>query len=150
MHISPKQFWIVFLLFLLMPFSIHWRLIAFGKKTTGVAIEQVTEHTPHVENIFSGSVFTLIQFSAGDSLYSFHAPENVKYEPGEKIPILYNANNPEQYIMYNFAGLVLSPKMYLPFILLLIWIAFYRTMKDTEQMNKRTPSTKKKNYISNR
>ena len=149
MHISPKKFWIVFVLFLLMPFSIHWKLIAFGKKTTGVAVLQVTEDTPLVENIFSGSTFTLVEFNVGDSSYSFHTPEDVKYEPGEKIPILYNTHNPEQYIMFNFAGLVLSPKMYLPAILLLIWIAFYRTVKDMEG-KKKLNIMKKKNYLSNR
>lgn len=138
MYIRKRYFWIITILFLLLPLSSSWKLLLFGESATGEVIEQLTVQSENVHNIHNGSTYCLIQFMANGNTYTFTAPENVKYEVGRKVKVYYNRNKPDKHIMFNFAGLILSPRMYLPASLLLIWIAFYLTMNQQYQLKSKT------------
>lgn len=137
MYISQKYFWGIFLLFMLIPFSTQWRLFVFGTKTTGTVIEQLTQNSPNIHNVLQGSTFCQIEYTANNKNYRFNAPEDVKYDIGETVTIIYDPENPEKHLLFSFAGLVFSPRMTIPSALLLIWIAFYLTMRQQYKLKEK-------------
>jgi hypothetical protein len=129
MYVSKKQFYIITVLFLLVPFSVHWRLFVFGQKTTAVVLRHIAPHSSFAYNSESTSKYAVIGFQADNEYIEFKGPEDLKYPIGKKITVVYNSKKPSQFVMLNFAGIVLSNKMIIPGVLLLAWFAFYITIR---------------------
>ena len=130
MHISKKQFYIITFLFLLLPLSVQWKLLLFGTKTTGVVVRHAQTFQG---NAGSANIFSIIQFQTSNGKIEFSGPEDLNYQIGKEVKILYNKNKPSQYVMLTFGGLFLSNKIIIPGIFLIIWFAFYLTIKQMRQ-----------------
>ncbi len=126
MRISRKKFILITLMFLLLPISANYRLLLFGIKTTGIVTKQ--EHD--ITN--SRTKYSVIHFNADSCSIDFIGPEDVVYPVGKEVTIYYNRKNPQKFIMFNFAGLVLNNKMIVPGVFLLMWFAFYLTIRNTQ------------------
>jgi hypothetical protein len=63
-------------------------------------------------------------------------PENVFYEIGEKVRVIYDKRNPNRCMILSFAYLYSSPNALIPGFLLLIWIAFYTSFTKPETRHK--------------
>jgi hypothetical protein len=138
MYISKKQFYIITFLFILLPFSVQWRLFVFGKKTKGVVLYHTTTNQ-HPQNMdpFTNSRYAIIGFTANKEQIKFKGPEDLMYPIGKEVTILYLPEKPKRFILLTFAGLILSNRMIIPGILLLCWFAFYLTTKQLfNQRNK--------------
>ncbi|QQS50355.1 MAG: hypothetical protein IPM71_12300 [Bacteroidota bacterium] len=124
MRITKLQFWIITLLFLLLPFSVHWKLIVFGEVTRGEVAGYLQGNVflkrPQQEADFAA----VVCFNAQNQNIEFEAPENIHYALGEKLKVLYNPSDPEQHVLFNFAGLFLSNRMIIPGVMLIMWLAF--------------------------
>ena len=121
MHISKKQFYVITILFLLVPFSAHWKLFIFGEKTEGIVIE-------HIKTYSAGSQYTdfsIIQYQAGNKYYEVTGPENMEYPIGKHITVFCNKQKPEKFILLTFASIYFSDKIIIPGVLFIMWIAFY-------------------------
>lgn len=136
--ISRLQFWIVALLILLLPLSSKYKLIIWGKKTTGKVV--------HHHKVGSGlrlggnDTFSVIQFKADSVTVRMYGPENTIYELGESITVFYNKNNPEDCLILTFAYIYTGRSAIIPFVLLLLWIAFYMAFKDKQGVKPTSPN----------
>ena len=135
--ISRIQFWVVAFLLLLLPIASKYKLLVFGGKAEGVVVAQ--------EKIASGfsrlsgyDTFAVIEFTTNSKTVRMYGPENFTYDLGEKLTVYYNKNNPKKCMVLNFAYLYTSSGAIIPFVLLLIWIAFYLAFKDKEKPLKTT------------
>ena len=134
MRISKKQFYIITVLFLLLPFSLQWKLFLFGTKTTWIVVRHTHPYSTFAANTESRSTYSIIQFEANNKQIEFRGLEDLKYPIGKKVNIIYNTRKPSQFVMLNFAGLFLSNKMIIPVVFLIIWFAFYLTIRQTQQL----------------
>ena len=134
MRISKKQFYIITFLFLLLPFSVQWKLLLFGTKTTGVVIKHIYPYSAYAANNESTYTYSIIRFEANNKKIEFSGPEDLKYPIGKEVKIIYNSKKPSQFVMFNFAGLFLSNKIIIPGVLLIIWFAFYLTIRQIQQL----------------
>jgi len=139
MKISKFQFYLITILFLLLPFSVQWRLLLFGIKTTGTVIGYDKGSALRSNLSESPGKYSIIRFEAAGRYYDFAAPEHIVYPIGKKITILYNRKKPKQFLMLNFTGLVLSNKMIIPFVAMILWFAFYLSVNQP-QLKKRQKS----------
>lgn len=126
MRITRKKFLLITLMFLLLPISANYRLIFFGSKTTGIVVEQ-----KHALNN-TKNTYSIIHFVADGRTIDFIGPEDVEYPVGKEVTIYFNPRNPQKFIMFNFAGLVLNNKMIIPGVLLIMWFAFYLAVRDSQ------------------
>lgn len=129
MQISRKQFILITILFLLLPVSANYRLIFFGEKTTGIVTELKQDRgNPEI-------YYSIIHFEADGQYIDFIGPENLKYPPGKEITIYYKPGKPQKFIMFNIAGLLLNNKMITPGVLLIVWFAFYFSIRESQIRN---------------
>ncbi|MCG8696429.1 MAG: hypothetical protein MI922_00125 [Bacteroidales bacterium] len=131
MKISKAQFIVITALFILLPFSVHWKLLVFGEKTTATVIGQKQVVTNDSTSILGTSGYSILRFEAEGEKIEFPGPSDLIYDPGTEITVFYKKGDPHKHIMYNFAGLFLNLKTVIPFVLLLLWFAFYFSMKKT-------------------
>lgn len=129
MYISKTQFYIITFLFFLLPFSMHWRLFLFGKRTTGIVIK------PNITDVLTLKTdrHSIICFETPDRHIYIYGPEDVIYPVGKEIKIIYRENKPEDYVMLNAAGLLLTNKTVIPFVLLIFWVSFYVSYRQTHK-----------------
>lgn len=133
--ISRLQFWAVTLLILLLPLSSKYKLIIWGERTIG----RVIEHKKVVGGRLSGhDTYSVIQFKTDSVTVRMYGPENTVYKLGEPITVFYNRDNPEDCLILTFAYIYTGRSAIIPFVLLLVWIAFYTAFND-KQIAKPTP-----------
>ena len=112
-------------LILLLPLGRHWRLLTFGERTTGTAME----YTRHKKlNLYGEALLieaTEVHFMAGDSLVKTLGPVDYAIEPGTRVRVYYNPKDPSDNMLFSFACLYLSNYSILPLILIIVWYAFY-------------------------
>ena len=125
--ISRLQFWLVTLLILLLPLSSRYKLILRGEKTVGI----VVDHQKVGSSRLSGSdTFSVIQFQTDSVTVRMYGPENTMYELGDSITVYYDKKRPENCMILTFGYIYTGRSAIIPFVLLLIWIAFYLAFKD--------------------
>jgi hypothetical protein len=132
MKISKRQFILITSLFLLLPLSVHWQLLVFGKYTHGVVLGQRIRRGNGVSMISMNSSYNIIGFEANGYYVKFLGAENVSYPVGKKVLICYRKRNPEDFLLVNFSGLFFSNKMIIPFVVFIFWIAFYLTIRQNK------------------
>lgn len=131
MRITKLQFRIITLLFLLLPFSVHWRLIVFGEVTQGEVVGYIQGNS-FIQRLQEEADFTaVVCFNAQDQNIEFEAPENIDYALGEKVKVLYNPSEPGKYVLFSFAGLFLSNRMIIPGVMLILWLALALSLSQT-------------------
>lgn len=131
MKISKAQFIVITALFILLPFTVHWKLLIFGEKTVATVVGHKQISTNDSTSILGSSQYSIIRFEAEGEEIEFSGPSDLVYEPGTEITVYYKKGNPQKHIMFNFAGLFLDLKTVIPFVLLILWFAFYFSMRKT-------------------
>jgi hypothetical protein len=134
MKITRTQFILITLLFLLLPFSVQWKLLLFGGRTQATVIQENILSLPNAP-VEDQDVYTKIRFEANGRYFDIAGPENVKYPVGKQLTIFYNKKNPEKYVIASFSGIFLNNKTLIPLTLLLFWFAFYATVNQKNRKN---------------
>lgn len=130
MHISKTQFYLITALFLMLPFSVNYRLLLFGSQTIGTVKGHRTEVSENI-GLSTAAIQSTITFRANTKDISFSTPENINYPIGKEVKIFYRKKKPEKFIMFTFSGLVFNNKMIVPGVLFIMWFAFYFTVRET-------------------
>ncbi len=123
--IPKKWFILLTCLFVLMPFSVQWRYFFFGQKTKASVVDYIEDSNGGVTT----TLYTILGYYADSIYYETHSNEYIRFEKDRNINIIYNKQKPEKCIILTPSGLLLSYKMVLPFMILLLWFAFYFSFK---------------------
>lgn len=108
----------------------------FGQKTAGTVVGY-KNHLGQISTSNSRSFnHALVRFTTQDTVIEFTTVEDVVYPVGKKFPVFYFKKNPEKYILANFAGLAMSPKMIIPWVILIFWFGFYLSFNTRPQKKK--------------
>jgi hypothetical protein len=129
MQISGKQFIIITLLFFLLPFSSNWRLFFFGGQAIGI-VEKHKITSPMFNN---SERYSIIRYHAEGEDYLIYGPEDVIYPIGKEIKIFFRKSNPSEFVMLTMAGLLLTDKTSLFLVLIILWLAFYLSIRDAQK-----------------
>lgn len=124
-HVSPKMFWFITLMILLLPVTMQYRLLLFGVYTKGqvVGVEHVS--TLGIVNI-GPDKYSIIRFSTPDgTVVQFYGPENFEYPVGRELKVVYNPKNPKECSVFSIGAIYAGRKAIVPGILFLLWMAFY-------------------------
>jgi len=115
------------LFILLLPLSKEYRLLIFGQRTYGEIAGYHAADSAY--NVYSKNVlyYTLINFNTENESYIVPAPRYMLFEEGSVVKIIYDKNNPDNYIIASFEFLYTSPIAIIAGVILLVWIAFYST-----------------------
>ncbi len=70
-----------------------------------------------------------MQFRTTNEVVAFYGPQNVEYETGDKIDILYDKDDPGDYLILNSWGVYLNNSAIISAFLLILWIGIYRGLK---------------------
>jgi hypothetical protein len=132
MRISKLQFFLVLIMILILPLSSSWKLICFGEKTTGRVVGYSPNFGPNYPSN-GGSKQSIIRISTTSGFVDIYGPDDILYPINKKITLFYNPENPKKNLLLNFVGLFLSQKMIVPGVLLLLWVAFYLTVTQSNQ-----------------
>ncbi|MCB8964696.1 MAG: DUF3592 domain-containing protein [Bacteroidales bacterium] len=131
-EISRLQFWVVTVLILLLPLSSKYKLIVMGEKTTGrvighqkVSSGRLSEH----------DTYSVIQFQAGTATVRMYGPENTIYELGDTVTVYYSNENPRNCMIPSLPFIYTGRSAIIPFIMLLVWVAFYNAFKYIKSAN---------------
>jgi len=125
--ISKLQFWAVTLLILLFPLSSKYKLIIWGEKTVGTVVDHKKVGFGRLSEY---DTYSVIQFNADSKTLRMYGPENTIYELGDSITVTTNKNNPQNCMIFSFTYIYTGRSAIIPFVLLLVWIAFYNAFKD--------------------
>lgn len=136
--ISRLQFWAVALLILLLPLSSKYKLIIWGEKTIGNVVDHKKVNSGRLSEY---DTYSVIQFKADSVLVRMYGPENTIYEIGDSIAVFYKKDNPRNCMILAFAHIYTGQSAIIPFVLLLVWIAFYTAFKEKNEVK----STSSKN-----
>lgn len=123
--ISKILFWTVLVLIILLPLGRHWRLLSFGERTTGTAMEYTRFKKLNMYGEAQLIEATEVHFTVGDSLVKTRGPVDYAIEPGTSIRVYYNPNDPSDNLLFSFAAIYMSNYSILPLVLIIVWYAFY-------------------------
>lgn len=132
MQISGKQFITITLLFFLLPFSSNWKLFFFGEETKGI-VEKHKITSPMFNN---SERYSIIRYHAEGEDYLIYGPEDVIYPIGKEIKIFYRKSKPTEFVMLTLAGLLLTDKTSLFLVLIVLWFAFYLSIRDAQKIQR--------------
>jgi hypothetical protein len=123
--ISKWAFYAICLLIILLPVSLHWRLLVNGERAEG----RVTRYVSRAREIGKDRVVfdrvSEIRFSVHGQEYSTYGPKNLEYKTGRVYRVAYDPADPEVNQVVSFSGFYLCDYSVLPLILLILWAAFY-------------------------
>ncbi len=133
LKVSKTRFYFILVLILLLPVSKKYRLLLFGTRTEGVVVDYAELiHLP--VNYIDWHNCAIIRFDANNKTYYMRGPEDVMYEAGRKMKVIYDNKNPSKSMIPAFAYFYSMPNALIPGILLLLWIAFYTSFAPTKSM----------------
>ena len=134
-HLTSKTFFIVLIMILLLPISKEWKLLIFGNKVDTKVINHRTFSAKN-RNSFPYDC-SILEYTKNYETLNFIGPSGIVYPEGKEITVFYSKKNPEDYLVFNLAGLYLDKSRFLPYVLLLIWIAFYFSFKPAKKRRPR-------------
>ena len=124
LKVSKARFYFILILILLLPVSKKYKLLLFGERTEGVVVDYAEMiHLP--VNYIDWHNCAIIRFDANKETHYMRGPEDVMYEPGRKMKVIYDRKNPSKSLIPTFTYFYSIPNALIPGILLLLWIAFY-------------------------
>lgn len=127
--ISRAQFWAVTVLLLLLPIASKYKLLILGERTEGVVVAH-EKVSPALPGLDGHDTFAVIEFRAGSKVIKMYGPENFAYSLGDRLTVYYNREHPKECMVLNLAALYASSHAIIPWVLLLLWIAFYSAFRD--------------------
>ena len=130
----PKPvFWFILVLILLLPFTRNWKLLVFGDYTRG-KVKEVKTTIDMIDKTFGGETsVSVIDYAVKGELYEVNGPIDLKLPEGKKLPIVYNKENPNEYLIINIRTIYLGKMVILPFVLFVIWISFYLSIRESNR-----------------
>ncbi|RKD94590.1 DUF3592 domain-containing protein [Marinifilum flexuosum] len=120
MKITGFRFFIITALILLIPIYSNWRLLLNGDKTEGIVIKTSKDNMGQLYSIYS-----IIQYEVKGKNYQLKGLENVEYPLGKNFTILFDPNNPNDAILYNFKGIYFNRSTSVAIVMFVLWVAFY-------------------------
>lgn len=124
-RVSAKLFWFITIMILLLPITTQYRLLIFGKYTTGEVIGQEHVGTFGV-SAFGPDKYPVIRFTANHStVVQFYGPENFEYPIGTHLNVVYDPLRPTDCMVVSIGAIYTGRKAIIPGILFLLWMAFY-------------------------
>jgi hypothetical protein len=145
--ISKWAFYLIFLLIILLPVSLQWKLLVNGSTAKGT----VTNYTILAREVLKDQVIiehaSEVTFSVKDQEYHTYGPKNYEYDLGRMLKIRYNPEDPDNNCILSFTGIYLRNYTTLPLILLILWAAFYLSFN---RYSKRKTDLKKGNNSDGR
>lgn len=138
--ISRLQFWVVTLLILLLPLSSKYKLIIWGEKTIGKVVDHKKVNSGRLSEY---DTYSVIEFKADSVTVRMYGSENTTYEIGDSIPVFYKKDNPKVCMILSFSFIYTGRSAIIPFILLLIWLAFYNAFKEKKEVGSTSPQNQK-------
>lgn len=124
LKVNKTKFYFILVLIVLLPVSKKYKLLLFGARTEGIVVDYADLiHLP--VNYIDWHNCAIIRFDANNQTHYMRGPEDVMYEPGRKMKVIYNKKEPSRSMIPTFAYFYSMPNALIPGILLLLWIAFY-------------------------
>lgn len=122
------HFWIVFSLILVLPVAREYKLLLRGERVEGevTGMQEITSG--------EGALMRLTEFRAvieyryDNRNHRIFGPENVKYAPGKKLPLIIDPDHPGKYIIATVPGFYFRERSVILIIVLIIWLAIYTTI----------------------
>jgi hypothetical protein len=109
---------------MLLPISKQWKLLIFGVRTTGVAVDyKILNRRADYNSEYAKT--TIFQYQVGNKAYRILGPSNSVYELGEERRIIYDQKRPSKSMIPSLAYLYSFHRIIIPILILLVWIAFY-------------------------
>jgi hypothetical protein len=109
---------------MLLPISKQWKLLIFGVRTTGVAVDyKILNSRAEYNSEYAKT--TIFQYKVGNTAYRILGPSNSVYELGEERRIIYDQKRPSKSMIPSLAYLYSFHRIIIPILILLVWIAFY-------------------------
>lgn len=130
----PKPvFWFILVLILLLPFSRNWKLLVFGDYTTA-KVKEVKTTVDIMDKTFGGETsVSVIEYKVNGNEYKVDGPKDLKLPEGKLMPIAYNKQNPNEYLIINIRTIYLGKMVILPFVLLVLWGSFYLSIRESNR-----------------
>lgn len=126
LKINRNTFYITIVLIMLLPISKQWKLLLFGTRTIGVAVDyQILNQRADMQYNSSYAKTTIFQYNVGNKNYRILGPSNSVYELGEKHKIIYDKRRPSKSMIPTIAYMYSFHRIIIPMMVLLVWIAFY-------------------------
>lgn len=75
----------------------------------------------------------VIEYSYGERTSRVFGPENLKYEIGEKIPLIIHPDKEDEYIIASLSGFYIHKRSIALVIVLILWIAIYTTIVQVQK-----------------
>lgn len=75
----------------------------------------------------------VIEYSYGERTSRIFGPENMKYEIGEKIPLIIHPDKEDEYIIASLSGFYIHKRSIALVIVLILWIAIYTTIVQVQK-----------------
>ena len=143
--ISRWAFYGICLLILALPVSRHWKLLTTGERAEGTVMEYtlMIHETKLGDKVLHKA--NKIRFSAGDSTYTVYGPMDLELEPGRRVNLCYNREDPTEICLVTFSGLYHSQYSVLPVVMLVLWAAFYLSFNN---YSKRVRTSRSKDLAS--
>ncbi len=124
--ISKNTFYITIVLIMLLPISKQWKLLMFGTRTTGVAVDyKILNQRADMQYNSEYAKTTIFQYQVGNAAYRVLGPSNSVYELGEEHKIIYDKRRPSKSMIPTIAYMYSFHRIIIPMMVLLVWIAFY-------------------------
>ena len=123
--ISNWAFYGICILIILLPVSLHWKLLVNGSVATGT----VGNYTRLIREIGKGNgvieYASAVSYTVEGIEFTAYGPRNYEYDTGRTLKVVYDPENPGDNCIISFSGFYLTNYSALPLVLLTVWYAFY-------------------------
>lgn len=116
------------MLILALPVAREWKLLVHGDRVEGEVVE-MKKYEPGEEVLFRIASFrAVIEFQYQDRTFLVPGPENLEYEIGEKVPLIIDPEDTDDFIIATLSGFYFQSRSIALIIVLILWIAIYTTI----------------------
>jgi hypothetical protein len=142
-RLNIVYFWIIFLVILALPVALEYQLLLNGERVEGEVVE-MKKVTPNEDALIRLTEFrAVIEYRFNERTYRIFGPENLKYDIGEKVPLIIHPEKEDEYIIASLSGFYIHKRSIALIIVLILWIAIYTTIV---QVQKGTTHKKRKKH----
>lgn len=116
-----------------MPVAREWKLLLHGDRVEGKVVE-MKKYVPGEEVLIRITSFrAVIEFQYQERNFRIPGPENLEYEIGEKVPLIIDPEDTDNYIIATISGFYFQSRSVMLIIVLILWIALYTTIVQTQK-----------------
>lgn len=126
--LKPRNFWFIFAIILVLPVAKEYQYLLFGERLEGTVVG--VKKTNNEIGYLGQFVYSEIEYFIDGQRMTFKGPENIRYEIGEKLPLIVLPGKPEKVIIATFSGFYIDHRSIGLIIVLIIWLAIYTTLRE--------------------